>query len=160
MTKSITIYSFLLLLLLSFTTTFANKPNESEYSRIEKNLLKGISSENRGLKLSSAYFLGEIKSERAIIPLMNILHSAKDKAARQIAALSLYKINSARGIFAIKQAITFDDDKQTRRLCEIFYKEHLLRERSGEIEVEPIFASKLNFVYGEYKLSDFVMQNP
>ncbi len=158
MIKSITSYSLLLLLLLSFTTTFANTQNELEYSKIEDNLLEGISSENRGLKLSSAYFLGEIKSEKAIIPLMNILRSSNDEAARQVAALALYKINSARGMFAIKQAIKYDDDKQTRRLCKIFYNQHLLRERKGNIKVEPIFASKLNLTYGDYKLSDFAIQ--
>lgn len=157
MKKSITIYSLLLLLLLSFTTTFANELNNSEYFKIEKNLMIALNSDNRGLQLSAAYFLGEIKSDKAIIPLMGILHSSKDKSARQVAALALYKIDSERGMFAIKQAITFDENKQTRRLCKIFYKQHLLRERKGEVEVEPIFVRIANLTYGDYKLSDFAM---
>lgn len=156
MTKSITIYSFLLLLLLSFSTTFANGQLKSEYSKIENNLLNGIDSENQGLKLSSAYFLGEIQSDKAIIPLLEILHSSDEYSAKQVAALALYKINSARGMFAIKQAIKFEENAQTRRICKILYNQHLLRERDGSIEVEPIF-TRIDLTYGDYKLSDFAM---
>ncbi len=157
MTKSITIYSLLLLLLLSFTTTFAKEQNKSEYSKVEKNLLEGIASDNQGLKLSSAYFLGEIKSDKAILPLLEILHNSDECCAKQVAALALYKINSARGMFAIKQAIKFDENEQTRRICTILYNQHLVRDQEGNIEVEPIFAAQLDLTYGEYKLSDFAM---
>ncbi len=156
MTKSITIYSFMLLLLLSFSTTFANGQSKSEYSKIENNLLEGIDSENQGLKLSSAYFLGEIQSDKAIIPLLEILHSSDEYSAKQVAALALYKINSARGMFAIKQAIKFEENAQTRRICKILYNQHLLRERDGSIEVEPFFI-RIDLTYGDYKLSDFAM---
>ena len=156
MTKSITIYSLLLLLLLSFTTTFAKGQSKSEYSKIENNLLEGVDSENQGLKLSSAYFLGEIKSDKAIIPLLEILHNSDECCAKQVAALALYKINSERGMFAIKQAIKFDDNEQTKRICKILYNQHLLREQEGNIEVEPIFI-RIDLTYGDYKLSDFAM---
>ena len=96
MTKSITTTSLLLLLLLSFATTFAKDLTKTEYTTIEDNLLVGISSENKGLRLSAAYFLGEIQSEKAIIPLMAILHDSDESCARQVAALALYKINSVK----------------------------------------------------------------
>jgi len=133
----------------------ANDKIQSQYSTIEKNLLVGIDSDNQGLKLSSAYFLGEIKSEKAIIPLLSILHNSDECCARQVAALALFKINSERGIFAIKQAIKFDDDYQTKKICKILYNQHLLRKTDGQIEVEPIF-SKMDFSYAGYKLSDFI----
>ena len=146
----------MLLLLLSFSTTFANGQSKSEYSKIENNLLEGIDSENQGLKLSSAYFLGEIQSDKAIIPLLEILHNSDEYSAKQVAALALYKINSARGMFAIKQAIKFEENAQTRRICKILYNQHLLRERDGSIEVEPFFI-RIDLTYGDYKLSDFAM---
>ena len=155
MKKSITIYSLLLLLLFSFTTTSAKEPNKSEYSKIENNLLEGIASENQGLKLSAAYFLGEIKSDKAIIPLMEIFHNSEASSARQVAALALYKINSTRGMFAIKQAIKFDDNDQTKRICTILYNQHLVREQEGNVKVEPIYVAQSDLTYGEYKLSDF-----
>ena len=148
--------SILFLLLFVTTFAFANDKNQSEYSKIEQNLLEGISSENQGLKLSSAYFLGEIKSDKAIIPLLEILHNSDENCAKQVAALALYKINSARGMFAIKQAIKFEDHAQTKKICTVLYNQHLLRENNGSVEVEPI-VSRLDLAYGDYKLSDFAM---
>lgn len=146
--------SILLLLLLATTFAFANDKSKSQYSKIEENLLVGINSENQGLKLSSAYFLGAIKSDKAIIPLLDLLHSSDEASARQVAALALYKINCDRGMFAIKQAIKFDEHAQTRRICKILYNQHLQRNSQGNVEVEPIFF-RIDLTYGDYKLSDF-----
>ena len=157
MKKSIITYSILLLLLLSFTTTLAEEQKEAQYSIFETNLLVGLNSDNKGLKVSSAFFLGEIKSKKATNLLMDMLHTSENHSMRQVAALALYKINSERGMFAIKRAIKFDDNEQTRRLCRIFYNQHLKREREGYVEVEPIIISKLDLEYGGYKLSDFAL---
>lgn len=146
-----------ILFLLLFASTFISANNKliSQYTTIEENLLVGLSSENQGLKLSSAYFLGEIKSDKAIIPLMNLFHNSKEFCARQVAALALFKIDSKRGMYAIKQAIQFDENPQTRKICSILYNQHLLRKQNIQIEVEPIFVLKLNLKYGDYKLIDF-----
>ena len=119
--------SILFLLLFITAVSFASNKNQSQFSAIEKNLLVGIESENIGLKLSSAYFLGEIKSDKAIIPLLEILHNSEECCAKQVAALALYKINSARGMFAIKQAIKFEEHPQTIKICKILYNQHLSR---------------------------------
>jgi hypothetical protein len=44
---------------------------------------------------------------------------------RIIAALSLYKIGDSRGIFAIRQAIKFDESKRVSKLCDKFYRAYL-----------------------------------
>jgi hypothetical protein len=36
-----------------------------------------------------------------------------------MAALSLFKIGDERGLFAVKQAIKFDDNDQVKKMCEI-----------------------------------------
>lgn len=92
-------------LLFSFTFTQAQTPTDVKYSQIEDNLLIGLNSTNQGLKVSSAYFLGEIKSEKATNQLMDMFHCSDNPEVRQVAALALFKINSERGMFAIKQAI-------------------------------------------------------
>ena len=155
MNKSVIAYSLLFVLLFSFTISLAKTPTEAQYETFETNLLVGLNSDNFGLKVSSAYFLGEIKSKKATNRLMEMFHNSDKPEVRQVAALALYKIGSDRGIFAIKRAIQYDDDKQTRKLCKIFYYQHLTREREGFVEVEPIVASKLDMQYGDYKLSDF-----
>ena len=155
MNKSVIAYSFLFVLLFSFTFTLAQTPTEVKYSQIEDNLLIGLNSTNQGLKVSSAYFLGEIKSKKATNQLMDMFHCSDSPEVRQVAVLALYKISSERGIFAIKRAIKYDDDEQTRKLCKIFYNQYQTREREGYVKVEPILAAKLDVQYGGYKLSDF-----
>ena len=157
MNKSVITYSLLFVLLFSFTFTLAKTPSEAQYETFETNLLVGLNSDNLGLKVSSAYFLGEIKSKKATNQLMDMFHNSDKPEERQVAALALYKIGSERGIFAIKRAIQYDDDEQTRKLCKIFYNQHQTREREGYVEVEPIVAFKLDMQYGEYKLSYFAM---
>lgn len=89
------------------------------------NLLNGINSGNQGLRMSSAYFLGEFKSDEAVIPLMKILKSDDNEESRIMSALSLLKIGDSRGIFAIKQAIQFDESERVRKMCSIFYQDYL-----------------------------------
>ena len=91
---------------------------------IELNYLAGANSDNLGLQVSAAYYLGERKSTKAVIPLMKILRESESVEARIMAALSLYKIGDNRGVHAIKQAIRFDDNEQVKKMCEILTKMH------------------------------------
>lgn len=91
------------------------------YNDIEASYLMGLSSDNLGLKVSSAYFLGEIESQEAVIPLMRMLRSSESQEERLIAALSLIKIGDARGIYLVKERAEFCDCKRTRRLCNNLY---------------------------------------
>ena len=93
-------------------------------------LLSGIDSDNGGLQAGCAYMLGEVECDKGVIPLLRVLHNDKREEARIIAALSLYKIGDSRGIFAIRQAIRFDDSKRVRRLCKIFYNAYLLKKEN------------------------------
>ena len=92
---------------------------------IDKNLIEGVETDNLGLKVSAAYYLGERKSSRGVIPLMHVLHNDESPGARIIAALSLFKIGDERGIFAIKRAIEFDKNERVRNMCAIFYQMYL-----------------------------------
>jgi len=99
---------------------------------IEINYLKGTESENLGLKISAAYYLGERKSQKAVIPLMDALRTDSSPEVRIMAALSLYKIGDERGIFAIKKAIEFDDNQQVKQMCGIFYQMHIAEKKQTE----------------------------
>lgn len=91
---------------------------------IVQTLLNAVQSSNKGLAVSSVQMLGEIKSGKAVIPLMRVLKDGADETARIAAALSLYKIGDARGIFAVKQAAKFDESLRVRNLCSKFYNEY------------------------------------
>lgn len=145
----------LLVLLFSLTSLVAASSNEAKYRQIEDNLLVGMDTDNRGLQISCAYFLGEMQSERAIIPLLKMLKSGETEEERIIAALSLAKIKSERGLFAIKQNIRFDDSERVQRLCEIFYTNYLVNELKGDVIVEPFNIVDLELEFNGFKLADF-----
>ncbi len=91
-----------------------------------KNLLAGLESDNFGLRTSSAFMLGEIKAEEAVLPLMHMLTTEESEDARIVAALALYKIDNPKGIFAVRQAIKFDGSGRVRKMCTNFYCENLI----------------------------------
>jgi hypothetical protein len=153
--------SFLVVLLTLFLTvsTFGGDINKSQiqniYRQVEDNLLVGVNSENYGLRTSAAYFLGSIQSERAVIPLLKMLKEGQTEEERILAALSLTKINSERGLFAVKRAAKFDDSERVQRLCKTFYLTHMSNQLKGEIQVEPLELVNLDFEYHGIKLADF-----
>ena len=111
--------------LLLGTNLFASSPEKSKSDvnteLIEDNLLEGLNSNNLGLRISTAYYLGEYRTERAVIPLIKMLHSEKEESARIQAALSLIKIGDPKGVFMVKQAAKFDESRRVRNLCSKFY---------------------------------------
>jgi HEAT repeat protein len=129
--------AFLLLVLLTITSLgLAAEPAKvtqllnSEI--VVENYLIGLESENNGLMSSSAYFLGERKSDEAVIPLMKILKNSDEEELRIAAALALLKIGDERGIYAIKRAIKFDESKRVSDICSKFYNDYLTRNFSPE----------------------------
>lgn len=118
--------------LLLSSSTFASTPVKNTKTKnlraIEENLLNGLESENYGLRTSTAYFLGEFKTTKSVLPLMNMLHSDKEESSRILAALALIKIGDSRGVYAVKQAAKFDESPRVQRLCRIFYNAYLHNE--------------------------------
>ena len=149
------VITVLLVLLFSITSLAGTSSNEEKYRQIEDNLLVGMNTDNQGLQVSCAYFLGEMQSERAIIPLLKMLKSGETEEERIIAALSLAKIKSERGLFAIKQRIKYDDSERVQRLCGIFYTNHIVNELEGDIIVEPFHIVDLELEFNGFKLADF-----
>lgn len=128
--KNVIILCSLLVLSITISSFGFNDPNLSRKNSFNRdlvvtNLMNGVNSENQGLKMSSTYFLGELKSDKAVIPLMKILKTEDNEESRIMAALSLLKIGDSRGIFAIKQAINFDDSERVQKMCSIFYQYYL-----------------------------------
>ena len=115
------------LLLISAVSLYAATPettgNENKITKeVIDNLLVGLHSDNLGLRLSCAYYLGEYNAGEAVIPLMRLLHNDKTDEGRIVAALSLMKISSDKAHFAVKQAGRMDDSERVRKLCSRFYE--------------------------------------
>ena len=127
MKRSATLFAVSLFLLLSqllFPQEIANLSSPAKEACV-KTLFEGINSENEGLQAGCAYMFGELCCDKAVISLLEILHNNPKEEMRILAALSLYKIGDLRGIFAIKQAIKFDESERVSKLCEGFYKSYL-----------------------------------
>jgi HEAT repeat protein len=97
-----------------------------------QNLLVGLETDNIGLTSSSAFYLGELSSTEAVIPLMRMLRKAEQEELRISAALALLKIGDARGVYAIKRAIIFDESERVSNICEKFYNAYLYDKYSSE----------------------------
>lgn len=125
---------FLFIILLVFSvssSSFSAEQCKVKDSAIES-LIMGINSDNFGLRTSAAFMLGELKCEKGVIPLMRMLKSEEREDARIVAALALLKIGNSKGIFAIKQAVKFDDSERVRRQCANFYNAYM--EKSTIVE--------------------------
>ena len=99
--------------------------SDEEYHQVEQNLLAGIKSGNIGLQTSSAYFLGEMKSDLAMIPLLRLVRNGETEEARIIAALSLYKIESNIGMYRLKYLAKTDESELAKRVFDIIYKKYV-----------------------------------
>ncbi len=124
------------LLLLGSVSIFAQEVKSNGNIQLTENsidnYLVGLNSNNLGLRISSAYFLGEYKISEAIIPLMKMLNNEKSEEARIIAALSLVKIGTGKAVYAVKQASDFDKSERVRNLCAKFYSSFTYAENEKE----------------------------
>ena len=124
--KIISTIIVLALFLISSSNAVTNpKTNIQIKDNTVETLIMGLNSDNIGLKSGSAYMIGELKLKQATIPLLKVLHNEKNEEIRIAAALALYKIGSPIAIYAVKQAIKFDDSERVSKLCASFYVNYL-----------------------------------
>ena len=116
-------------LLLLTVPAYAGNPVKSS-SDIVGNLVVGLTSENYGLRVSSAYVLGDLidrnlvtpkEASDAMIPLLKILHDEETEDARIVAALALYKIGHGIGVYNLGDAAIQDESERVRKICENLY---------------------------------------
>lgn len=112
----------------SFAQSSITQHSKTKYQVIEANYLKGLKSENLGLRISCAYFLGELKSRKAVIHLMNMLNNENDEGARIMAAWSLVKIGDPKGIILLKEKAENCDCKSVKCFCEFMYNHYVLQQ--------------------------------
>lgn len=132
--KQVLVMLFLSFFLVANQFSFGmNNPVKKSLVSIEmiiKNLLVGVKSDNYGLRTSSAFLLGEFQADESVIELLGMLHNEESDDARIMAALSLLKIEDERGIFAIKQAVKYDNSERVRKICEKFYNHYLEKNKN------------------------------
>ncbi len=92
----------------------------------EENYLSALNSGNEEIRINSAYILGELKSQKAVEPLMDMFRKEKDDGAKLVAALSLLKIGDARGVFLVKRSMELGEDIGTTIILQHLYKDYSL----------------------------------
>jgi HEAT repeat protein len=137
MKRQSTLLAVSLFLLLSFQILPQETvlPNSSKMEACFETLQLGLKSENLGVQAGCAYMAGEVSCRRSVVCLMKLLHNSSSEELRILAALSLYKLRDSRGIYAIKQAIRFDESERVSRICENFYRAYLKESNDAEIQV-------------------------
>jgi len=137
MKRSIILFAVSLILIFSFQILPQETAyqNSSEMEACFKTLQQGLNSDNLGLQAGCAYMVGELSCQRSVITLLKLLRDCPSEKLRILAALSLYKIGDSRGIFAIKQAIKYDESKRVQRMCEIYYKAYLQENVDNTVNV-------------------------
>lgn len=116
---------------------------KAKYKTIEANLLVGLKSDNEGLRTSCAYYLGEYKSEKAVLDLMKILRDDECYAARIVAALSLIKIGNRQSVYMVQRTSLFNEYEGVRKMSEKFYLSHLMKKY---LEEHPEKTNELSYV--------------
>jgi len=134
-----TIFTVLLLIITLSSTAFAGDNSTKKYECTQNtiaSLIEGLSSDNTGLKTSCAYMLGELNVTEGIIPLMRLLRNDESEEVRICAALALYKIGTPVSIFAVKQAIRFDESDRVSKLAAKFYYDYLRSNQRTDVKGE------------------------
>ncbi len=103
-------------------------PNDKDIKN-EANYLTALQSGNESLKINSAYMLGEIRSKKAVIPLMDMFRQERDEGAKLVAALSLLKIGDARGIFLVKRSIELKENDGITIILQHLYRDYSIKKK-------------------------------
>jgi hypothetical protein len=105
----------------------------SKLELIETNYLAGLQTGNAGIKASCAYFLGEMKSKKALFPLMEMFRETESGGEKLVIAWSLLKIGDSRGAYLVKQAAQKEKNRDIRIMLEYLYKDYSLK-TNGRID--------------------------
>jgi hypothetical protein len=135
-----------LLLFLASPSFAGEKPDlgsPEKYARAEQSLLIGLQSDNLGLRESSAFMLGELQSEKAVIPLMAMLRGDEHESSRVVAALALCRIGDAKGVFAVKRATRFDESNTVQARCAWFYNQYVNNDTFDFVAVDKVEQNKI-----------------
>lgn len=128
--KTNSVIAFLLALLIFSAASFAQSKNSATVFNNKyaiQNLVKGINSENEGVKRNSIYFAGKYGVKEAINPLLDLLQTEENPNTRILIALSLFYINGPEGLHAVKKLAQNDENSKVRNMSQAIYLEYLVR---------------------------------
>lgn len=90
--------------------TELNAPDYDQY------LVKALKDDNIGIRTSAAQLLGERKVETAIKPLVTMLKTEKNYAARIVAAIALYQIGDEKVLPVLREVYKKDKSRTVKHV--------------------------------------------
>jgi len=133
--KTVIIVLFTLIAVQTLSAQVTEFPVEKK-SAIVDNLTVAIVSENPGLHTSGALVLSDLIIEsylegsdasKAMIPLLQLLKNGKTDEERIAAAVALYQLGNAIGIYQLRGVAVFDDNEKVATVCKnLYYTYHKL----------------------------------
>ena len=127
--------AFLVLAIVVLLVTSINAESFSSAKKgndIVENLENGLVSENSGLRVSSALVLGQLidtkyiqrdNADKTLVSLMKMLDNGKSDEEKIAAALALFKVGNAMGIYKLKGSSKFDHSKRVKDICYKLYQQ-------------------------------------
>ena len=127
--------AFLVLAIVVLLVTSINAETFSSSKKgndIVENLENGLVSENSGLRVSSALVLGQLidtkyiqrdNADKTLVSLMKMLDNGKSDEEKIAAALALFKVGNAMGIYKLKGSSKFDHSKRVKDICYKLYQQ-------------------------------------
>jgi len=92
---------------------FSKEMDDEDYN---KYLIKALKNDNIGIRSSAAQLLGERKVKEAVKPLVKMLKTEKNYAARIVAAVALYQIGEEKVLPIFKERLRRDRNKTVRHV--------------------------------------------
>jgi hypothetical protein len=108
----------------------ADSRTELNRTAVIENLMRGINSENDGLRTGSAAIIKQVIDNnlvrpsdfsKSLIPLLKMLDNGTSEYERITAALALYSLGDGIGIYRLRGAARFDNSEQVRSVSKNLY---------------------------------------
>jgi len=90
---------------------------EKNWAAAEKNYIRNLTSENEGVRINSAEFLGRYQLKGGMDALITMLRTDTSATARTAAAFALILLHEEEGIQAVVDASTNDPSKEVAVFC-------------------------------------------
>jgi superfamily II DNA helicase RecQ len=106
--------TLLCLLFLSFNTLMAEEPDQVDWDKFSKNLVKSLKSSNQGVQLSAMQLVirygDKVDVGSARHDVMRVFRSHKNQKVRQLALVTLYTINNKWSMGYLEMHYRFEED--------------------------------------------------
>ena len=114
----------ILILLATLISTSVTLGQNVREKRAIANLIVGINSENEGVRKASIYFSGKYQFDHTTDALIKQLNVELNPSIRISIALALYKIGNEKGLEAICNCTSMENDGHVRRIYEAIVEEY------------------------------------